>query len=135
MPYTILDAVVDGGRLTFHVSVAEHLRSFCQLQTSYPHEDGVCHCLPNLNGRSHAVTDLETMVTTSECFMEGATEDELLPVSCVQFELCSSLCGCDATGCDARTDATPGWFDIEIDGVEAQGFVDEFPIFLDRIRE
>lgn len=115
-PYTILDGTLSGSHLTFQVAEFEVWTKWCALQTSYLVQLGsdaggaavatdVYACLPALGAT----------VGPGGCFQGDPMTEQMSPVDCGKFELCSegpSPCQCSATGCQVNPSPTP---DISLD--------------------
>lgn len=114
--YTIQNGQVAGQRTTFEVSYTEIMKSWCEIQTSYPQVSAgsAYGCLPAANGTSGMGTD-----QCAISLIDGGQQT----VACSQAWFCISrgrgTCACDAAACTAALDGT--LFDLLFNGNQAMG--------------
>lgn len=129
--YQLTEPTLDGKRLQFDLLIAEPMRSWCQLQTSYFDAlNGVgWSCHRNLGTRY-------TYDPVQQCHQVDPCTQAALVVSCAQVEICGNLaqpCACNETGCDGNTEVSVYHaFDLRFEGDEATGELNGSVVYLTR---
>ena len=111
LPYTILDGKYDGQRVTFAYTATETIKSWCEIQTSYPNGSSCSqfHCRDVIPGVTGAGT----------CYL-GQPTACIVPPACFY-----DACLCNASRCTANRDYVNAKFDLVFNGDEVTG-VDDY---------
>ena len=112
---TLQNGTTDGTRVRFTVYINEAYKDWCELQTSYQGQVGMCTCVPIGAPTVNAVGD--------QCTIADPNSSGTLTYECGKATMCTNAggaCICNSSGCAAEVN-NPWEFDLRISGDTIQG--------------
>jgi hypothetical protein len=130
-PYRMLDAVAEGGRLSFEWSNNDLWRDWCTLQTPYP---------TDVAGRDEHACVADARPCAEVMDQAARLPDDSTEIAAKTLLCCAGggVCHCDAQSCDAYLQGALHSVDLTIEGDTMRGIAtlgtDAYGLALQRVR-